>query len=539
MDNFYLCLIKEAKFEKIKNSVDLERFKEKTCKKFRVDMPTNADIRGAYEVLLKENKIERDAKLESLLKSKNIRTLSGVAVVAVLTKPEKCFGDCLYCPSEKNMPKSYLSNEPAVMRAISSSFDPYYQVQKRLEALFLNGHDISKIEIIVMGGTFSHLSKDYRTWFIKECFRGCNKYKLQVKSEKLKVEDDKSYLFSNEKTARELFRELEREQKKNEVAGCRVVGLTLETRPDCIDEEEVQEFLELGATRVELGVQSVFDSVLKVNRRGHGVKEIVKATRLLKNAGFKISYHLMPGLLGSNLKKDLKTFEKVFFDSRFKPDLIKIYPCVVTENSDLYELYNKNKYAPLSDEETKELILKIKKIVPEYVRVSRIIRDIPTSSIVAGPKISNLRQLIEKESICRCIRCRESKNEYSKDEPSILRRKEYKASGGKEIFLEICSSDEKKLFSLLRLRIFKEKGETKAFIREVHTYGKVAGISKDRNGRKPQHSGMGKKLVQEAEKIAFEEFGAKKISVISGVGVREYYRKLGYRLEKTYMVKEF
>ena len=542
MDAFYLCLIKEAKFKKIKNSEDLEAFKKSFSRKLKQNMPTNADIRGFYEKFLKENKIVRDKNLESLLQSQKIRTLSGVAVVAVLTRPEPCLGNCLYCPTEKDMPKSYLSNEPAVMRAISSNFDPFEQVEKRLEALFLNGHDVSKIELIVMGGTFSHLPKNYRTWFIKECFRGCNGYKLKVKSEKSKVIKEENYLFDEKKTMKEFLRELEREQKVNETAKCRVVGLTLETRPDCIDAKEVKDFCRLGATRVELGVQSVSETVLKINRRGHGVKEIVKATKLLKDAGFKIGYHLMPGLFGSNLKKDLADFTKIFSDSRFKPDLIKIYPCVVTSNCDLFLLFKNKKYTPLSDEETKKIILAIKKIVPHYVRISRVVRDIPETSIVAGPKISNLRQLIEKESQCRCIRCRESKNQLFSGKNISLQRFDYEASGGKEIFLEFSSAQGVELFSLLRLRIFKEKSGLSAMIREVHTYGKVTGVNEKKTTEqkeKPQHEGLGKKLIQEAEKIAFQEFGVKKISVISGVGVREYYRKLGYGLEGTYMTKKW
>lgn len=506
-------------------------------------MPTNADIRSWYEKLVLEKKIKKDKNLESLLKSQKMRTLSGVAVVAVLVRAEPCLGNCLYCPTEKGMPKSYLSNEPAVMRAIGAGFDPKKQVSERLKALFLNGHDVSKIELIVMGGTFSHLDKKYRTWFISECFKGCNEFKRKMEDGKCfapsndwgKIEREE--LFDEKKTQKELLEELRREQEINEKANCRIVGLTLETRPDCINEKEVREFRELGATRVELGVQSVFDSVLKKNRRGHSVLSVVKATKLLKNNGFKVGYHLMPGLLGSDLKKDLAMFKKVFSDSRFRPDLIKIYPCVVTENSDLYKIYEKGGYIPLSDEKTKQLILEIKKIVPSYVRISRVIRDIPTTSILDGPKISNLRQLIEKESVCRCIRCRESKENYFQNEPVILKKTEYEASSGREIFLEICSKKQDKLFSLLRLRIFSQNGEEKAFVREVHTYGKVASI-KGEKGEKPQHSGMGKRLIKEAEKIVWEKTQAKKILVISGVGVREYYRKLGYESEGTYMKKE-
>lgn len=498
--------------------------KKAISKKLKLPLPTNADLREIYENLTEREEIKRNLKFESILLSRKIRTQSGVAVVAVLTKSYPCPGQCLYCPTEKNMPKSYLSNEPAVMRAIASKFDPYLQVQNRLRSLELNGHKTDKIELIVMGGTFSYLPKDYQKKFITECFRACNDYPhcLPLPTRV----------------------ELTKEQKKNEKAKHKIIGLTLETRPDYIDEKEIINFRRLDCTRVELGVQSIFDDVLAKNKRGHNVQKTIEATRLLKNAGFKINYHIMPGLPGSNLKKDYEMFQKLFSDSAFQPDMLKIYPTVVLENSGLYSLWKRKKYKALTDKQFEKFILKVKNnLIPPYVRIARLIRDVPATSIVAGPIVSNLRQIISPQSKCPCIRCREVGADYELNEEIVLNRIDYSASGGKEIFLEYTSPDRKKLFALLRLRIPKDSQKhfipvlrDSAIIREVHTYGQLTEVGK-KNKKSPQHEGLGKKLIAEAEKIAKQEFRLKKIAVISGIGVRQYYQKLGYRLVDTYMVK--
>lgn len=503
-----------------KSSRDFQQLKKDICKKIGGFPPTNADLRDCYDKLLEKRKIKRSEKFEKILKSRGIRTESGVAVIAVLTKSHPCPGKCIYCPTEKNMPKSYLSNEPAVMRAIKVNFDPYKQVKTRIKSLELNGHNTDKIELIVMGGTFSSLPKQYQKRFVYECFRACNEYNNKSKSKKSKVKNLDKLILD--------------EQKKNEKAKHRIVGLTLETRPDYIDEKEIENFRNLGCTRVELGVQTIFNDVLEKNKRGHLVGASVEATNLLKDAGFKINYHIMPGLYGSDLKKDYLMFKELFSNQNFQPDMLKIYPTVVTKNSVLYKLWKDSKYKPLTDKKFENFILKVKKeIIPPYVRIARLVRDIPTTSIVAGPIVSNLRQLIEKKSACQCIRCREVRANYEIREKIILDRIDYCASDGKEIFLQYVSPDKKKLFALLRLRITKNKS---AIIREVHTYGKLIKIdSKDKTS--PQHIGFGKKLILEAERITKKEFGIEKISVISGVGVRNYYRKLGYNLKNTYMIK--
>jgi elongator complex protein 3 len=541
MNKLLATIIKEAIRRNCKSSEAFDELKKEICGRFGVTTPRNADIRDFYEqslalgnsksLALGRKKAEL-LLLKKILKSKSIRTLSGVAVVAVLTKSHPCRGKCLYCPTEKTMPKSYLSNEPAVMRAIGVNFDPYLQVQKRLRALEINGHDIDKIELIVMGGTFSDLPKKYQYDFIKECYRAANDYSKTRKLTKKNISKIQNQLIT--------------EQKRNEKAKHRIIGLTLETRPDTLDEKEVRFYRELGATRVEIGVQSIFDDVLKINRRGHDVSETIKATKLLKNAGFKVGYHLMPGLLGSSPQKDLEMFKEIFKNPDFQPDLVKIYPCVVTKNSALYKLWKAGKYKALTNSQAEKLITEIKKIVPPYVRISRLIRDIPEISIVAGSNISNLRQIIQnKGAKCDCIRCREVRGNYTSKDKIKLRRIDYDASDGKEIYLEYSSPDHKKLYSMLRLRMssfgnpisnWKSGFQNLAIIREVHTYGKLLALGA-KNKKSPQHAGLGKKLIAEAEKIAKKEFGCQKISVIAGIGVREYYRKLGYGLRQTYMVK--
>lgn len=505
------------------SSEGLQQLKKDICRKIGGFPPTNADLRNYYNQMVKNRKIKRSELFEKLLQSRGIRTQSGVAVIAVLTKAYPCPGKCLYCPTEKDMPKSYLSNEPAVMRAIKENFSPYRQVQTRIKSLRLNGHHTDKIELIVMGGTFSCLPRPYQKRFIYECFKACNEYGKVSKVPKAK------------KSIRPNLEELLlKEQKKNEKSKQRIIGLTLETRPDYINEREIVNFRNLGCTRVELGVQSIFNDVLEKNKRGHKIEASIEASKLLKDAGFKINYHIMPGLYGSSLKRDYLMFKELFSNPDFQPDMLKIYPTVVTRNSDLCKLWKNGKYKPLSDNNFQKFILKVKKnIIPPYVRIARLVRDVPATSIVAGPTASNLRQLIEKESACQCIRCREVGANYAIQEKTVLDRIDYPASDGKEIFLQYISPKNNKLFALLRLRITSANS---AIIREVHTYGKLAKINKkDKNS--PQHIGLGKKLISEAEKIAKKEFGLDKIVVISGVGVREYYRKLGYKLENTYMVK--
>ncbi len=464
----------------------------------------NSKLVEAYLKLLRSKKIQAQAGLEKILKKSRIRTLSGVSPVAVLTKPAGCPGECVFCPTERGMPKSYLSNEPAVMRAIRAKFDPFRQIRDRLKALESCGHATEKIELIVMGGTFSAHPRNYQNWFLRRCFEALNSRKA------------KSSSFEDLKTT-------------NEKSKHRVVGLTLETRPDFITKAEIKNFLRLGCTRVEIGVQNLDDAILRKVQRGHGVAESIKAIELLKNAGLKVGTHLMPNLPGATPKSDFKMFEKIFGDENFKPDQIKIYPTVLVAGAGLEKLWRQKKWQPYSDKTLTELLAKIKSIVPPWVRLTRIIRDIPAESILAGSKLTNLRQILQqKKVVCRCIRCREIRGaEFSAKKAKLIQRN-YQASGGEEILLSFEIKE--KLISLLRLRL-----DETATIRELHTFGEEVGLSKSGNS---QHRGFGKKLILAAEKIT-KKTGFEKLRIISGVGVREYYRKLGYQLdkEKIYMKK--
>jgi len=516
--------ISELLRKKIKSQVDLMVLKRRLARKYGLALLANSVILDSYRKLVAKKTISRSPLLEKILRKRAVRTLSGIAPVAVLTKAYPCPGECAYCPKEKDVPQSYLSNEPAVMRAIRCQFDPYKQVQYRLEALLANGHEPEKIELIVIGGTWSVLPVKYKYWYIKECFRAANEYGKRIinknKNSELKIQ--------------ELKRQLLVEQKKNEKAKYKIIGLTLETRPDYINETELLQMRELGATRVELGVQAVDDRILKLNKRGHGVKAVTQATELLKNYGFKVTYHIMPGLPGSTAKKDLAMFKKLFSDARFQPDQIKFYPTVVTRGSLLYKWWRAGKYRPYADKVLQELIVNCKKVVPQYVRIIRLIRDIPQESILAGNMITNLRQIMKDRGVsCQCIRCREARERKLEIRDWKLEIIKYQASDGREYFIQATDQRGETLYGFCRLRLGSENIMKAALVRELHVYGELVPIG---SKRIVQHAGLGKLLMREAEKIARKN-GYKKMAVIAGIGVRGYYQKLGYKLLDSYMVK--
>ncbi len=506
--------------------------------------------------IAEQRKITIPQELEILLRKRAIRTISGVSPIGILTKPFPCPGRCVYCPTETRMPKSYLASQPAAARAVRNKFHPYAQVKNRITALKQSGHPVSKLELIIMGGTWSVLPKKYQSWYIKKCFDAANEISSKT---------------------------LTQAQKINETAAQRIIGLTLETRPDFITEKELVRMRHLGCTRVELGVQTLDDEVQKFTKRGHTNKNVIQATRLLKDFGFKICYHLMPGLPGSTPEKDLEWMREVIENPDFQPDFIKLYPCVVLDNSELKKWWEAGEFIPISDKNLIKLILQFKSFVPPWVRIMRLMRDIPASDVQAGVKLSNLRQIIKEqpkkleeivgnkfmkennlysgEWLCDCIRCREIGFAFldnsNKEVPLfeggfrglnnnklVLKRRDYEANSGKEVFLSFESPDEKTLFALLRLRkpsgqefsAFSSVLHNAALIREVHSYGHEISVGK--GSGIGQHRGLGKKLIFEAERIAREEWGLKKITIISGIGTREYYRKLGYGLRATYMTKK-
>ena len=549
-------IIKHLLKNKIKTQVDLATFKRKVGKKYRILCPSNVDLLEIYHKLVGKKRIEPLKNIEKLLRTRPIRSLSGIVNVSVLTKPYPCPGKCIYCPSQKGIPKSYLKGEPAVQRAILTNFNPYLQVQTRLKSLEKTGHPIDKIELRIIGGTWSYYPKQYQTWFVKRCFKAANEYE---KNEKCKMKNEKLQF---------KIQNLETEQKLNEKAKCRIIGITIETRPDYVDFKEIERMRNLGITGVELGVQSIYDDILKLNKRGHNIKSTIKATRLLKDAGFKVSYQMMPNLPGSDFKRDIKMFQELFSNPDFRPDFLKIYPLALVKEAPLYRQYKKGKIKVYSHKDLIKLLIEIKREIPFWCRIQRIIRDIPSKDIVAGGvKISNLREVVQKEMRekglkCKCIRCREVRDRDSPvgtvPEKLYLFREDYPASGGKEIFLSFESikadkrrlstpiNADRKLYALLRLRIpsqfFQKKKHSfkilddAAIIREVHTYGQMVPVGE--KSLSPQHRGLGKKLIKIAEGITKKEFGVKKIAVISGIGVRNYWRNLGYKLKDTYMIKQ-
>jgi len=499
---------------KVKNFADLDSIKRKIAKKFKITTPSNVNLLKAYHNLVKNKSIKKNRNLEIILIKRRVRSLSGIVNVSVLTKPYDCPGKCIYCPSQKGIPQSYLKKEPAVQRAIFACFDPYQQVITRLESLKATGHPTDKIELRIIGGTWSYYPKQYQTTFIRQCFNACN----NKRSDSLK-----------------------KAQKLNEKAKSRIIGVTIETRPDYITKKEIKRLRELGITRVELGVQSIYNNILKLNKRGHDISDTIKATKLLKDAGFKVSYQMMPNLPGSSFKKDIAMLEQLFTNQDFQPDLLKIYPLALVKQVPLYRQYKQGKFKPYAKDQLIKLLIEIKKLIPRYVRIQRIIRDIPAEYIIeGGVKTSNLREIIQKGIECKCIRCREVREKYNFKEKLHLFRQDYNASDGKEIFLTFENKDGTQLYSLLRLRIPSQTIfpalKDSAIVREVHTYGQMVPMAEKRKA--PQHRGMGKKLMKEAEKIAKQEFKLNHMAVISGIGVRNYYRKLGYRLKDTYMIKK-
>lgn len=516
-------IIKELIKKQEKKPVNLESFKRKMAKKYQIPCPSNVELLKAYYKLTKKQGGKEIKEIKKLLQTRPVRSLSGIVNVSVLTKPYPCPGECIYCPYEEGVPKSYLSGEPAVERAKGLNYSPYPQTKNRIQMLKAQGHPQDKIDLRIIGGTWSFYPLKYQEWFIKRCFDACN----QKNSKNLRG----AHLI-NEKSKR------------------RIVGLSIETRPDFINKGELKRLRRFGVTKVELGIQSVYNSVLKLNKRGHNVQDIVKATKTLKDAGFKVSYQMMINLPGSSPQKDVQAFKNIFTKPEFEPDSLKIYPCALVKEAPLYRWFLKGKYKPYSKKTLVSIIKKIKKMVPYYIRIERIIRDIPAPYIIKGPaKISNLREVVQKKIkkegwSCKCIRCREIRKNYKPEEKLSLFRQEYKSSGGKDVFLSFEDNKRKKIYSLLRLRktsleatrnpcfpVLKNAG----IIREIHTYGQLVPIAKD--GLSAQHKGLGSKLIKEAERITKEEFGFTKTAVIAAVGTRQYYRKFGYRLKGTYMVR--
>ena len=765
-------------------------------------------------VAAQKNNINLPDKLMAVIQKRVVRTISGVSPIGMLTKPFECPGKCTYCPTEDRMPKSYMKNQPAAARALRNNFDPFDQVKNRIIALTESGHPASKIEIIVMGGTWSFLPKTYQNWYIKNIYEAANSFDEEtniieggdgfidpirnkknpalfvdfdgviadsydfvfgnsiqlfqeagidmtvegVKSiftqhdvwnfegadvvkEKLSQLEEEKYsdevsLFSdivplmqtlsqyfdliivsanqkividkflkkhfisglfkqvigrdaeiaksesmknileiykqearetffigdtisdmkegklagvktlaagwgkifsaeefeeyNTKENLEIFRicttikdleklldldethlkagkkegdillktsgefskkiisleEIEKKsekkslhalQKINETVSHRIIGLTLETRPDFITEDELIRMRNYGCTRIEVGVQTLDDDIQKLTKRGHGRKEVIRAMKRMKNFGFKVCFHLMPGLPGSTPEKDLEMMKEVFLNQDFRPDFIKIYPCMVLPTSELEGIWNAGNFTPMHDKELVKLLVQFQLYVPEWTRIMRLMRDIPATNILDGAKFSNLRQILQEQpkklleivgeefynannlaekskNLFKDIRSREVGFSDKKPEKPVLKRRNYDASDGQEVFLSFESDDKSQLFALLRLRNpeenvgekveeiknkeFRDVLKNSALIREVHSYGSEISVGEGQGSEEVgQHRGLGRKLIEESEKIAREEWKKEKMVIIAGIGTREYYRKWGYEEVCGYMVK--
>ncbi len=508
--DYHERLLKAIAEGEVTDKASLQRRKIELCRELGLStVPPNSEtLARADDELL--------PLVKSVLRRKDVRTLSGVAVVAVMTSPAPCpHGRCSYCPGgvENNSPQSYTGKEPAARRASYNEFDPYRQVRARIEQLEAIGHSTDKIDLIIMGGTFTSRPWEYQSDFVRGCFDALN----GARSENLQ-------------TAHVL----------NEGADHRCIGMTVETRPDSFDMVMADRCMSLGTTRVELGVQILDDEILRSVNRGHGVREVADATRVAKEKGLKVCYHIMPGLPGSSPEKDVDSFRTMFEDERFRPDMLKIYPTLVVKGTPLYEKWMAGEYQPYSTEQAVEVIARMKAIAPRYVRIQRIQRDIPVDLIEAGVVKGHLRELVRERmrsegTRCCCIRCREvglNRMAVASPDQVELTHFIYEASGGREVFISQDVEQRQGLVGYARLRL-PSKGGT-ARLRELKVFGQMAQLGEQ--GREWQHRGFGKELMAEAERLATEE-GYDAIHVTSGVGVRRYYASMGYEKEGVYMAK--
>jgi elongator complex protein 3 len=474
-----------------------------------------------------------DSNIRKTMMVKPIKTASGVLVITVMAKPYDCpHGKCIYCPGGKelNIPLSYTGKEPVTRLAQKVNFDPRYQIITKLEQERSRGHNISKVELVIVGGTFPFMPEDYQRNFIKECFDALNNIKSNT---------------------------LQEAQKLNELNNIRCVGFTVETKPDYCKEKHIDLMLELGITRVEIGVQTLSEKVYKNINRGHTIQDVYDSFQIAKDSGYKIVAHMMPGLPGSNPEKDLEDFKRLFEDTRLKPDMLKIYPTLLLRDTGLAKLYEKGIYKPYPDEVFTDLLLQIKKIVPPWVRIMRIQREIESEDILYGYKSSNIRQILQQKLTeqglqCNCIRCREVGIKKLTNYENIkisTKRIDYASSNGKEIFLSLEDDENNILFGFLRLRklarpyrteLREKNGSPSAIVRELHVFGQLVDIGRNNNFliSSSQHKGYGSKLLEIGENIVKNEFGFNTISIISAIGTRQYYKKFGYLLNGPYVSKE-
>lgn len=573
--------------------INRKKVDQKTLEKLKKNYPkNNKELFSVDEIikqlreLKKQNKLQ-NKKIEEIInkiKLKPVRSISGVTTVTVLTKPFACPGQCIFCPNDVRMPKSYIATEPGAQRALINKFSPYLQVYNRLKALENIGHPTSKIELLILGGTWSYYPEKYKVWFILECFRSMNNFsenKFNYKYSSLEkinnlLEDDinksirningnkpynqliqtkefketfSKYIIdeSNKYTLEELWENLKIEQNFNEKSKARCVGLVLETRPDCISTKEVLDMRKLGATKIQIGFQTLNDEISKKNKRNETKEQVINAFKLLRLAGFKIHGHFMPNLYGSNPEMDYEVYKEIFDSENFRPDELKIYPTSVIKNTELYEKFINNEYKPYSKETLENLLEKCISYTPEYCRLTRIIRDIPSTEIEVGNKTTNLRQIVEENMKRKNIpdlniRNREIKTKKIDMIELKLKLIKYKCNGSTEYFIQYVTQDNS-IVGFLRLSIpdsrinlITDELNECAIIREIHIYGPSIEISEKSSGY-AQHLGLGTKLIRKAKEITRKN-GFNKLAVISSIGTREYYKKRGFLLKNLYQITE-
>ncbi len=483
---------------------------------------SKGQVLAAYEQLCAAGRLGFDPDIRAHLQMKPMRTQSGVSVVTVLTKPYPCPGKCIFCPTDVRMPKSYLHDEPGAQRAERHHFDPYAQTASRLRALERIGHPTEKIELLILGGTWSSYRRDYQEWFVKRCFDALNGFEAASLAEA---------------------------QTANATAQRRNVGLVVETRQDRIDVDELRWLRYLGVTKVQVGIQTLDERVLALNKRGHDVQSTRDAFRLLRLAGFKIHGHWMANLLGATVASDIEDFGRLWSDPAIRPDELKLYPCMLLPNAELHDYWLRDEYTPYTEEEVVEVLAECKAQVPRYVRLNRVVRDFPTTNVVAGNKKANLRQIAQEKlreegRPCRCIRCREIRRDAIHFEDLELRDLAYRTDATTEHFLSYETASgfphEDRLAGFLRLSLPDPDIDHPlpelighAMIREVHVYGPALNLGDDSRGE-AQHIGLGTRLIERAKEIA-RAGGYRHIAVISAIGTREYYARLGFKLDGLYM----
>ncbi|SIR23860.1 elongator complex protein 3 [Haladaptatus litoreus] len=518
---------------------DVESAKLQACSEFSAaKVPKNSEI-------LDYAPNDQREELEAVLQRKPVRTASGVSPVAIMTSPHQCpHGKCLYCPggpsSEFSSSQSYTGHEPAAARGVQNDYDPYGQVTLRLEQMREIGHPVDKVELILMGGTMTARSHDYQEWFVKRALEAMNDYDVDKEPEPAEgvsfAQDFDEYEFSY----------LEDVIAENETNDVRNIGTTFETKPDWCDPEQIERMLDLGGTKVEVGVQTTYERINREMHRGHGAQASIEANQRLRDSAFKVGFHMMPGQPGMSKEMCVEDFRRIFEDEKWKPDYLKIYPTLVVRGTATYDWWYQDEYEPLRNEEAAEIVAEIKSMIPRYVRLQRVQRDIPADFIDAGVWKSNLRQLARKKMdehgwTCDCIRCREVGMNDEEPENVEMDVLTYEAGGGTEHFISFEDFDKDLLVGFCRLRFpgdpVRRELDNAALIRELHVYGSEVSVGSESEDTQHQHRGYGRRLMEKAEDLA-RDAGYEKLSVISGIGAREYYRnKLGYHQDGPYVSK--